>query len=218
MPEDGPPADAVAGAVGATATGAMRTSRIRDGHLARVAALDETAGLVPPASGRANDDSLAVAPRPWRLSLASFADRLAALAEEGFGPAGLVVTYPDREALTEVLAARPGSLTGSVHATAGDAAAAGRVAAVLRHRVGRLVHNGRPPPAGPCTTAARGRRRRPRCTPRLGATAIDRRPVPVAYQDWPDELLPPQLQDGNPLGIPRQVGWTDCRSAGVSPC
>jgi NADP-dependent aldehyde dehydrogenase len=32
----------------------------------------------------------------------------------------------------------------------------------------------------------------------------------VGYQDWPDELLPPELQDANPLGIVRLVDgvWT----------
>jgi NADP-dependent aldehyde dehydrogenase len=32
----------------------------------------------------------------------------------------------------------------------------------------------------------------------------------VGFQDWPDELLPPQLRDANPLGIIRLVdgSWT----------
>ncbi|MFF3362294.1 aldehyde dehydrogenase (NADP(+)) [Streptomyces misionensis] len=209
VPEDGPLADAVAAAVGATATGAMLTAGMRDGYRARVAALDEAAGLVPLASGGANDDSFAVAPRVWRCSLASFADRLDTLAEECFGPAGLVVTYPDPDALAEILAALPGSLTGSVHATAGDTAAAARVAAVLRHRVGRLVHNGWPTGVAVCWAMHHGGPWPSTTAPlhtSVGATAIDRWLVPVAYQDWPDELLPPELQDANPLGIPRRVG------------
>ncbi|MEV7154557.1 aldehyde dehydrogenase (NADP(+)) [Streptomyces misionensis] len=209
VPEDGPLADAVAAAVGATATGAMLTAGMRDGYRARVAALDEAAGLVPLASGGTNDDSFAVAPRVWRCSLASFADRLDTLAEECFGPAGLVVTYPDPDALAEVLAALPGSLTGSVHATAGDTAAAARVAAVLRHRVGRLVHNGWPTGVAVCWAMHHGGPWPSTTAPlhtSVGATAIDRWLVPVAYQDWPDELLPPELQDANPLGIPRRVG------------
>jgi NADP-dependent aldehyde dehydrogenase len=38
----------------------------------------------------------------------------------------------------------------------------------------------------------------------VGATAIRRFLRPVAYQAVPDALLPPELQDANPLGIPRQ--------------
>jgi NADP-dependent aldehyde dehydrogenase len=39
----------------------------------------------------------------------------------------------------------------------------------------------------------------------VGATSIARFLVPVAYQDWPDELLPDELKDANPLGLPRRT-------------
>ncbi|SUV90111.1 ketoglutarate semialdehyde dehydrogenase [Bordetella holmesii] len=39
----------------------------------------------------------------------------------------------------------------------------------------------------------------------VGATAIDRFLRPVCYQDLPDVLRPPVLQEGNPLGICRMV-------------
>ncbi|MYR87723.1 aldehyde dehydrogenase (NADP(+)), partial [Streptomyces sp. SID685] len=153
--------------------------------------------------------SFAVAPRVWRLSLKSFADQLDALAEECFGPAGLVVTYPDLDSLTEVLAALPGSLTGSVHATPGDAAAAARVVTALRHRVGRLIHNGWPTGVAVCWAMHHGGPWPSTTAPlhtSVGATAIDRWLVPISYQDWPDDLLPAELQDANPLGVPRRVG------------
>ncbi|OIK28341.1 aldehyde dehydrogenase (NADP(+)) [Streptomyces malaysiense] len=209
VPEDDALVDALAATVGAATAGAMLTSRIRDGYRARVAELDESTDLVPLAAGGAGGDSFAVAPRVWRLSLKSFADRLETLAEECFGPAGLVVTYPDLESLTEVLVSLPGSLTGSVHATAGDAAAAARVAAALRHRVGRLVHNGWPTGVAVCRAMHHGGPWPSTTAPlhtSVGAAAIDRWLVPIAYQDWPDGLLPPELQDANPLGIPRRTG------------
>ncbi|MFJ2164484.1 aldehyde dehydrogenase (NADP(+)) [Streptomyces griseofuscus] len=209
VPADGALVDAVAAEVGAATTGAMLTSRIRDGYRARAAELDETADLHPLASGSAGGDSFAVAPRVWRLSLKSFADQLDALAEECFGPAGLVVTYPDLDSLTEVLAALPGSLTGSVHATPGDAAAAARVVTALRHRVGRLIHNGWPTGVAVCWAMHHGGPWPSTTAPlhtSVGATAIDRWLVPISYQDWPDDLLPAELQDANPLGVPRRVG------------
>ncbi|MEU3028521.1 aldehyde dehydrogenase (NADP(+)) [Streptomyces incarnatus] len=209
VPEDGALPDAVAATVGAATTGAMLTSRIRDGYQARVAELDEAADLVPLASGSAGDDSFAVVPRVWRLPLKSFAARLDTLAEECFGPAGLVVTYPDLESLTQVLASLPGSLTGSVHATADDAAAAARVVTALRLRVGRLIHNGWPTGVAVCWAMHHGGPWPSTTAPlhtSVGATAIDRWLVPIAYQDWPDDLLPPELQDANPLGIPRRAG------------
>ncbi|GAB3482448.1 hypothetical protein [Amycolatopsis cihanbeyliensis] len=42
----------------------------------------------------------------------------------------------------------------------------------------------------------------------MGATAIRRWLAPVSYQDWPADLLPEALRDGNPLGIPRRENGT----------
>jgi NADP-dependent aldehyde dehydrogenase len=39
----------------------------------------------------------------------------------------------------------------------------------------------------------------------VGGTALRRWLVPIAYQGWPDDLLPPALQEANPLGIARTV-------------
>ena len=39
----------------------------------------------------------------------------------------------------------------------------------------------------------------------VGTTAIRRWLRPVVYQTTPDALLPPALQEANPLGIPRRV-------------
>jgi NADP-dependent aldehyde dehydrogenase len=36
-------------------------------------------------------------------------------------------------------------------------------------------------------------------------TSIERFLRPVAYQGFPDELLPPTLREGNPLQLPRSV-------------
>jgi NADP-dependent aldehyde dehydrogenase len=40
---------------------------------------------------------------------------------------------------------------------------------------------------------------------RCGAAALDRFTRPVAYQDVPDQALPPALREGNPWGLPRRV-------------
>lgn len=39
----------------------------------------------------------------------------------------------------------------------------------------------------------------------VGATAIERWLRPVAYQSVPDALLPPELREDDPLGLPRRV-------------
>jgi NADP-dependent aldehyde dehydrogenase len=149
-----------------------------------------------------------VRPQVWQVPLKTFAAHLDTLTAECFGPAGLVVTYPGADDLCETLSALDGQLTASVHTGVGDRQAAARVAAVLRHRVGRLIHNGWPTGVAVCWAMHHGGPW-PATTSAghtsVGAGAIDRWLAPVAYQDWPDALLPAELQDANPLGLPRRT-------------
>jgi NADP-dependent aldehyde dehydrogenase len=39
----------------------------------------------------------------------------------------------------------------------------------------------------------------------VGVTSILRWVRPVCWQDWPHDLLPPELRDDNPLGIRRTI-------------
>jgi NADP-dependent aldehyde dehydrogenase len=39
----------------------------------------------------------------------------------------------------------------------------------------------------------------------VGTGALARFTRPVSYQNVPDDLLPPELQDANPLRLPRRV-------------
>ncbi|MBC7903191.1 MAG: aldehyde dehydrogenase (NADP(+)), partial [Gemmatimonadaceae bacterium] len=39
----------------------------------------------------------------------------------------------------------------------------------------------------------------------VGADGIKRFARPLSFQSWPDELLPDELKEGNPLGIARTV-------------
>ncbi|MEV0372721.1 aldehyde dehydrogenase (NADP(+)) [Streptomyces sp. NPDC050636] len=54
-------------------------------------------------------------------------------------------------------------------------------------------HHGGPYPATTSTSTS------------VGGTAVERWLRPVAYQDTPPALLPPELREDNPLGLPRQV-------------
>jgi NADP-dependent aldehyde dehydrogenase len=56
-----------------------------------------------------------------------------------------------------------------------------------------MVHGG----PYPATSDARGTS--------VGSLAIDRFLRPVCYQNYPDEYLPPALQNSNPLGLNRLV-------------
>lgn len=133
------------------------------------------------------------------------------LLEECFGPLTVVARYGSPEEVTAVLSRLPGNLTATVQLGAAEAAddtgPAGGLLAELTPLAGRLVVNGWPTGVAvthaqyhggpyPATTST---------STSVGATAIERWLRPVAYQDAPAALLPPELRDDNPLGLPRRV-------------
>lgn len=204
VPETGGLPDAIAAHTRTATGGPMLSERIRDAYERATA----THTGPEAARGIAGEGAWAVAPVVRRADLAEFVAHAAELTEETFGPAGLVVTYPDPDALLAALAVLPGSLTGSVHAVEADHPLAARVAAVLRPRVGRLVHNGWPTGVAVCWAMHHGGPWPATTAPghtSVGGTALRRWLVPTAYQDWPDALLPPELRDANPLGVPREI-------------
>ncbi|HEU5111024.1 MAG TPA: aldehyde dehydrogenase (NADP(+)) [Micromonosporaceae bacterium] len=207
VPDDADLLAALADAVRSTSAGPMLSKRMRDSYVDVTARMAGDA-LHPLAEGAAADGAWAVAPQVWRLDLATFAARVDTLTEEIFGPAGLVVSYSTVDDLLPVLSRLDGSLTGSVHAADDEPDAAAAVGAALRPLVGRLIYNGWPTGVAVCWAMHHGGPW-PASTSALhtsvGGTALRRWQVPVAYQGWPQDLLPAELRDDNPLGIPRTV-------------
>jgi NADP-dependent aldehyde dehydrogenase len=108
----------------------------------------------------------------------------------------------------DVLAALPGQLTVSVHGEPADLALLAAVRDDLAAVAGRVLFAG--VPTGVAVTAAQHHGGPfPATTDgrftSVGLRAIERWLRPVVLQDAPAELLPPALQDGNPLGVPRLV-------------
>ncbi|GAA3458917.1 aldehyde dehydrogenase (NADP(+)) [Saccharothrix longispora] len=197
-------AAAVSGAVG----GPMLNERMCDAYRSGTEDLAASGLARLVARGTTPAEGWSVEPKLYQVPLAGFAENLATLTEEHFGPAAVVVTYSSVDELLDVLPKLPGTLTGAVHAAEAELADAGRVAEALRPVVGRLIFNGWPTGVAvawgmhhggpwPSTTNA--------LHTSVGATSIRRWVGPVTYQSWPDELLPAELRDGNPLGIPRRV-------------
>ncbi|HEU5472324.1 MAG TPA: aldehyde dehydrogenase (NADP(+)) [Actinophytocola sp.] len=205
VPDDAALLAALAEAVRATSTGPMLSERIRDSYVDGAAGRDALPSL---AEGAAGEGAWSVAPRVWQVDAATFAAGPDRFTEEIFGPAGLVVTYASVAELVSTLSHMDGSLTGSVHATEDEPDDAAAVAAALGPLVGRLIYNGWPTGVAVCwamhhggpwpATTASGHTS-------VGGTAIRRWQVPIAYQGWPQHLLPPELRDHNPLGLPRTV-------------
>ena len=199
VPDDEGLRTALAGAVQATTGAPMLSERIHASYETAAAALASHPAVTPLATGQPGEGPWAATPQAYLTSLDDFAAGLPDLAEERFGPAGLVITYPSVDALLPVLAGLGGNLAGSIHADPGSAAdlsAAAPVAEVFTRTVGRVIWNGWPTGVAvtwaqhhggpfPATTS-------PHYTS-VGATAIRRWLIPVTYQDFPDELLPAPL-------------------------
>jgi NADP-dependent aldehyde dehydrogenase len=145
--------------------------------------------------------------RPFAFSVS--ADQFLAdahLSDEVFGPATLVVRCKDDAQLLEVLHSLEGQLTATVHGH--PDALLSRVTDVLVQKAGRVIFGGYPTGVEVCDSMQHGGPFPSTTDPRytsVGTAAILRFVRPVAYQDFPSELLPEALQDSNPLGIMRTV-------------
>jgi NADP-dependent aldehyde dehydrogenase len=200
IPEDGGLLSAIAAAVGASSGGPMLSGRIFAGYEDAVEEAVAHPGVTELASGAPGPGPWGATPYAFQVTLKEFAADLAALSRERFGPAGLVITYPSVADLLPVLAALPGNLVGTVHADPSspeDMDLARQAVAVLERIAGRIVFNGWP--TGVAVVAAQHHggpwpaTTMPAYTS-VGTAAIRRWLVPVAYQDFPAELLPPGLR------------------------
>jgi NADP-dependent aldehyde dehydrogenase len=123
----------------------------------------------------------------------------------------VVARYEDDAEAAAVLSRLPGNLTATLQLSSAEASGEeGRgteLLASLTPLAGRVVvngwptgvavapaqHHGGPYPATTTTSTS------------VGGTAIERWLRPVVYQDAPPALLPAELRDDNPLGLPRRV-------------
>ncbi|HTT52260.1 MAG TPA: aldehyde dehydrogenase family protein [Streptosporangiaceae bacterium] len=202
VPDDPGLRTAIADAVASSAGAPMLTGRIHGSYQAAVAELAASPAVTPVADGQPGEGPWAATPHVYGTTLEQFAAGLPKLAEEHFGPAGLVITYQSAADLIPVLARLGGNLAGVIHGdpdSAADMAAAAQVTDVFTRTTGRVVWNGWPTGVAvtwaqqhggpfPATTAAG--------YTSVGATAIRRWLVPVTYQDFPAPLLPEPLRPG----------------------
>jgi alpha-ketoglutaric semialdehyde dehydrogenase len=127
-----------------------------------------------------------------------------ALWHEVFGPFAIVVSITAPEQIDAVLRAVGGQLTASVFAQPGELAP--RLLDRLAQCAGRVIVNGVPTGVEVCSASNHGGPWPATTDARftaVGPAACLRFVRPVAYQNTPDALLPPALQNANPLGIAR---------------
>jgi len=120
----------------------------------------------------------------------------AELAEEVFGPVGIIVRTSSAEEFSGLAQSLEGQLTATLHIDAADDELAARLLPILERKAGRLLANGFPTGvevdaammhggAYPASTNA--------AATSVGTLAIRRFLRPVCYQDMPSQLLPPDM-------------------------
>jgi acyl-CoA reductase-like NAD-dependent aldehyde dehydrogenase len=191
--------------------------RVRDALDARLDEIASTRGV------RAVGGATAAADAPGILSPARVFELTAAtllehdqLQDECLGPVVLLVRCASMLELVSALQALRGQLTASIFHEQTDTGLLTTLAEVLGRRVGRLVFDdlpiemginhgmvhGGPYPASSASTHTS-----------VGLTAIRRWLRPIAFQDAPQNVLPPELRDANPLGLWRRVEGAMTRAA-----
>ena len=184
----------------------LLNQRIQSGY---VSVLDERLSH-PDITVLARDDAaLADPPSPTLLQtgIDALLGDLEGLFAECFGPTAVIVTYAEESQLLEVARVIDGQLTATIIGE-GDEAVLPELVRLLARRAGRLLWNQWPTGVSvtyaqqhggpyPATTAAG--------TTSVGTAAITRFLRPVAYQGFPQGLLPDELTDDPQTSIPRRV-------------
>ncbi len=130
------------------------------------------------------------------------------LEDENFGPSTLTVAADDQSELMKIAESLRGHLTITLHATEKDLRENADLIAVLERKAGRLIVNGFPTGVEVCHSMVHGGpfpATTDSRTTSVGTRAIERFARPVCYQGFPNEMLPDELKDENPLKIWRLV-------------
>ncbi|MFJ3882502.1 aldehyde dehydrogenase (NADP(+)) [Streptomyces sp. NPDC090077] len=205
-------AGALAKALGESGPGVLLDHRMRENFLAGVrerAALPGVTAPVTPGPGDGHTVGAGFLSVPAGALLSDGDHEV--LLEECFGPVTVVVRYAAQDEAAGVLARLDGNLSATLQLSRAETEGAPGPASALITQVtglaGRIVVNGWPTgvavaPAqhhgGPYPAATSH-------STSVGGTAIERWLRPVAYQSVPEALLPPELREANPLGLPRRV-------------
>ncbi|MEX1201646.1 MAG: aldehyde dehydrogenase (NADP(+)) [Ferruginibacter sp.] len=130
------------------------------------------------------------------------------LHEEVFGPYSILIICKNREEMMEVAACLEGQLTVTVMGTNDELADASLLLDGLKEKCGRFILNGVPTGVEVCASMQHGGPFPATTDSRftsVGANGIKRFARPLAFQNWPNELLPDELKNENAFSIRRMV-------------
>ncbi len=130
------------------------------------------------------------------------------LHQEVFGPFSIVVQCENLNQLEEIISKLEGQLTGTIIATPEELNSYKSIAEALQNRVGRIIFNGVPTGVEVCVAMQHGGPYPASTDSRftaVGVQSIKRWVRPISFQNWPNNLLPDELRNENPLHISRLV-------------
>ena len=130
------------------------------------------------------------------------------LHQEVFGPYSIVIRCKDMNEMIEVAKHTEGQLTATLMASENDIKNNDELIEAVKNICGRFILNGVPTGVEVCLSMHHGGPFPATTDSRftsVGADGIKRFARPIAFQNWPNELLPDELKDENPLGIWRTV-------------
>lgn len=130
------------------------------------------------------------------------------LHQEVFGPFSIVVQCKDKKQLEQVVSELEGQLTGTIISDNGEEASFTSLINILQTKVGRLVFNGVPTGVEVSSSMNHGGPYPASTDSRftaVGVHSIKRWVRPISFQNWPNALLPQELQNENLLEINRVV-------------
>ena len=136
------------------------------------------------------------------------------LSQEVFGPFSLVVHCDDTEELETIISNLEGQLTGTLIGEESEVNDYPNVISALQNRVGRLIYNGVPTGVEVCPSMVHGGPYPSSTDSRftaVGINSIKRWVRPFSYQDWPNNFLPDELKNENPLNILRLVNGSQTK-------
>ncbi len=183
----------------------MLTPGIADAYQAGVGALADNTNAEVVASGQAQHGPNQCQAQLFVTNAVAFLSD-PALQAEVFGAASLVVACDSDEQVRQVAEHLEGQLTATLHLDDGDIERARELVPTLERKAGRILVNGWPTGVEVCDAMVHGGPFPATSDARstsVGTAAILRFLRPVCYQDFPDTLLPPALQHGNPLHLRR---------------
>jgi len=130
------------------------------------------------------------------------------LHQEVFGPYSLLVRCRDLQEMIEVARHLEGQLTSTLMATEKDVEDSEDLVQAVIDLCGRFILNGVPTGVEVCLGMQHGGPFPATTDSRftaVGADGIKRFARPLCFQNWPDRLLPAELQNANPFGIFRTI-------------